>query len=164
MSSLTIGATPATHPQPARGFQSPSPLREKMNDLVNAARTRPGSPPEVPAGISSTELLERRIEGVETRAEQVATRFDTLTTNMQVRFEQRVTRATEAGDTERAAQLAGKAETLTARLDATAEKIAGYFEDTAARMRQRLDVLYGTGQGDDTSANSETDTALDIQA
>lgn len=165
MSSISLGGVSAPLPHAARGTQQVSPLREKMHDLVEAARTRPEVPVDKPADLSPSERLERRIEYVEARAAEVATNFDTLTANMQSRLEARAERAMEAGDTEKAERITGMAESLATRIETVSERVSSHFEESVARMRERLEGMYGTVEGDGGDVATDGDAAsVDIQA
>ena len=125
---------------PARGPQQPSPLREKMHELVDAARNRPETPTGMPADLSQSERLEKRIESVETRAATVASNFDTLTTNMQSRLELGAERAAANGNQERADNITGMAETLATRIETVSDRVNSHFE-------ANLDRALGLGKG-----------------
>lgn len=169
MSSISLGGVSATLPHPGRGSQQVSPLREKMHDLVDAARTRPELPADRPTDLSPSERLEQRIEHMETRAAEVATHFETLTANMQSRLEARAERATEAGNEERAARITGMAGTLATRIETVSARVSSHFEAAVERMRERLEGMYGTVDGTtgDTNVDAEAEgdtAAVDIQA
>lgn len=164
MSNISIGGVSANLMSTPRCPQQSSPLREKMHELVDAARNRPEAPATgMPTDLSQTERLEKRIEQVETRAASVASNFDTLATNMQSRLEVRAERAVANGNQERADNITGMAETLATRIETVSDRVNSHFEANLDRMRQRLEALYETEPSTSTPEAS-TESSVDIQA
>lgn len=164
MSSISMGGVSASVVHTPRGPQQSSPLREKMHELVEAARNRPDVPTGMPADLSQSERLEKRIEQVETRAASVASNFETLATNMQSRLEVRAERAVENGNQERADHITGMAESLATRIETASDRINSHFEENIDRMRQRLEALYEAESGTSTPEEANTESTVDIQA
>lgn len=166
MSNISIGGIPANVMHTPRATQQTSPIREKMHELVDAARNRPDAPTGMPADMSSTERLEQRIEHVESRAANVSAHFDTLSTNMQSNLAMRAERAVANGDQERADHFSGMSERLATRIETVSDRVSSHFDANIDRMRQRLESLYAaeTDTGTTETAEASSESTVDIQA